>query len=89
MGFSAVTASKGCLPVTVHGLLVSVAYFVAEHGLWGMWASVVVACELSSVGSRALECRLNGFGTWAQLICGMWNLPGSGIEPVSAALAGR
>ena len=54
-----------------------------------MWASVVVACELSSVGSRALERRLNGFGTWAQLICGMWNLPGSGIEPVSAALAGR
>ena len=26
-------------------------------------------------------------GKWAQLLCGTWNLPGPGIEPVSPALA--
>ena len=29
------------------------------------WASVVVACGLSSCGSRALERRLSSCGTWA------------------------
>ena len=43
----------------------------------GTWASVVVARGLSSCG------------TWAQLLCGMWDLPGPGLEPVSPALAGR
>ena len=45
-----------------------------------MWASVVVAHGLSSCGSRALEHRLSS--------CGMWDLPGLGIEPVSPALLG-
>ena len=35
----------------------------------------------------ALECRLNSCGPWAQLLLGMWYLPGSGIESVSPALA--
>ena len=43
----------------------------------GALASVVVACRLSSCGSRA------------QLLCGMWDLPGPGLEPVSPAMAGR
>ena len=30
----------------------------------------------------------NSRGTGAQLLHGMWNLPGAGIEPVSPALAG-
>ena len=42
----------------------------------GIWASVVVARGLSSCGSRA----------W--LLCGMWDLPGPGIETVSPELAG-
>ena len=48
-------------------------------GVWalGMLASVVVARGLSSCGTQA------------QLLCGMWDLPGPGIEPVSLALAGR
>ena len=29
------------------------------------WASVVVACGLSSCGSQALEHRLSSCGTWA------------------------
>ena len=55
----------------------------------GSRASVVVVHGLSSCGSRALVCRLSSCGTWAQLLCGMWDLPRSGLEPVSPALAGR
>ena len=51
-------------------------------------ASVVVACRLSSCGSRALEHRLSSCGTRAQLLRGMWDLPGPGLKPVSPALAG-
>ena len=53
-----------------------------------MQASVVMACELSSCGSRALECRLSSCGARAQLLRGMWDLPGPGLEPMSPALAG-
>ena len=55
--------------------------------LLGAWASVVVVHELSSCGSWALEHRLSSCGTQAELLCGRWHLPGSGIEPVSLALA--
>ena len=43
----------------------------------GMRVSVIVAHRLSSCGA------------WAQLLRGMWDLPGPGLEPVSPALAGR
>ena len=42
----------------------------------------------SSCGSRALERRLSSCGARAQLLRGMWDLPGPGLEPVSPALAG-
>ena len=42
-----------------------------------------------SCGSRALERRLRSCGSRAQLLRGMWDLPGPGLEPVSPALAGR
>ena len=47
-------------------------------GAWalGARASVVVAQGLSSCDARA------------QLLCGMWDLPGPGLEPMSPALAG-
>ena len=51
-------------------------FFCCGAQALGMWASVVVACELSSCGA------------WASLLCGMWDLPGPGIEPVSPALEG-
>ena len=54
----------------------------------GTLTSVDVALRLSSCGSRALEHRLSSCGTQAHLICGMWDVPGPGIEPVSPALAG-
>ena len=43
----------------------------------------------SSCGSRALERRLGSCGTRAKLLCGMWDLPRPGLEPVSPALAGE
>ena len=54
----------------------------------GAWASVVVACGLSSCGSQAVERRLSSCGAWAYLLHGMWDLPGPGLEPMSPALAG-
>ena len=42
----------------------------------GTWAFIVVARGLSSCGSRG------------QLLCGMWDLPRPGLEPMSPALAG-
>ena len=42
----------------------------------------------SSYGLQALECRLSSCGTWAWLLCGMWDLPRPGLEPMSPALAG-
>ena len=54
----------------------------------GVWASVVVARGLSSCGSQALERRLSSCGARAQLLRGMWDLPGPGLKPVSPALAG-
>ena len=42
----------------------------------------------SSCGSWALGRRLGSCGSWAQLLHGMWDLPGPGLEPVSPASAG-
>ena len=53
----------------------------------GARASGVVAHGLSSCGSQALERRLSSCGTRAQLLHGMWDVPGPGLEPVSPALA--
>ena len=71
--------------------------FVAPCGLSLVAASrgYLLRCEgfllqwlllLQSTGSRVHG--LGSCSTWAQLLCGMWDLPGSGIEPVSPALAG-
>ena len=36
---------------------------------------------------QALE--LNSCGAWAWWLCGMWDLPGSGLKPVFPAVANR
>ena len=54
-----------------------------------MESSVVVACGLSICHSWALEHRHNNCGTQGLLLCGMWNLPGPWIKPMSLALADR
>ena len=38
--------------------------------------------------SEVVANRLRSYSTCAQLLCGMWNLPGPGIEPMSLALTG-
>ena len=44
----------------------------------------------SLVAEHRLQTRkLSNCGAWAQLLCGMWDLPRPGLEPVSPALAGR
>ena len=42
---------------------------------------------LWSTGSR--HTSFSRWGTWAQLLCDVWDLPQPGIEPISPALAGR
>ena len=64
--------------VAVRGLLIVVASLVVEHGL-----QVRGLQQLWFV-----ECRLSTYGAQAQLLHGMWDLPGPGLEPVSPALAG-
>ena len=59
-----------------------------ELRLWGTQTEAAASPGLSSCGSQAPEHRLNICGSRAYLPCGMWDPPGSGIEPVSAALAG-
>ena len=85
--------NQGPLFVAVCSLLIAVASLVAEHGLQSCGlqqlqyaGSAAVARGLSSCGSWALE--RSSCGAQAQLLRGMWDLPGPGIEPVSPALAG-
>ena len=52
-------------------------------------ASVVAARGLSGCSVQALgHAGFSSCGAWAQLLCGMWDLSGPGIEPASPALAG-
>ena len=52
----------GSSVVVMCRLLIVVAFCVVEHRLQGAQASAVVACELSSCSSQALEHRLNSCG---------------------------
>ena len=61
----------------------------AEHKLQSVQASVVEARGISSCDARIPEHRLNSCDTWAQLLCGILDLPGPGIKHMSPALAGR
>ena len=56
--------------------------FITVHGPLTIAASLVVEHRLQTR-------RLSNCGSLAQLVCGMWDLPGPGLEPVSPALAGR
>ena len=69
----------------------------SEWGLLSTWGVQVSHCGSFSCGAQALGAQASavtrhGFsscGTWAYLLCDMWDLPRSGIKPVSPALAGR
>ena len=47
----------------------------------------IAACLVAE--HRLQTRRLSNCGSRAQLLCGMWDLPRPGLEPVSPALAGR
>ena len=48
-----------------------------------LWSMGCGYSGCSSCGLGALEHRFSTCGTQAQLLCGMWDLPEAGIEPVS------
>ena len=56
--------------------------FIAVHGPLTIMASLVVEHRLQTH-------RLSSYGSQAQLLRGMWDLPRPELEPVSPALAGR
>ena len=62
-------------------------------GKWGpllitVCGSLTIAASL--VAEHRLQThRLSNWGSRAQLLRGMWDLPRPGLEPVSPALAGR
>ena len=56
--------------------------FVAVRGPLTIAASLVAEHRLQTR-------RLSSCGSWAQLLCGTWDLPRPELEPVSPALAGR
>ena len=56
------------------------AFLFAEHGLWGVWASVVLTHGLITGASWALEHRLNSWGAWAYLPHGMCDLSEPGLN---------
>ena len=71
--------------VDAHGLSL-VAVSGSYCSLWWAGFSLEWLLLLQSTGSGR-PCA-SSCGTWAQLLRGMWNLPGPGLEPVSPALAG-
>ena len=56
--------------------------FIAVHG-----PLTIAACLVAE--HRLQTRRLSNCGSWAQLLRGTWDLPRTGLEPVSSALAGR
>ena len=56
--------------------------FIAVHGPLTIAASLVAE-------HRFQTRRLSSCGSRTQLLRGMWDLPGAGLEPVSPASAGR
>ena len=56
--------------------------FIAVRGPLTIAASLVAEHRLQTR-------RLSNCGSRAQLLCGMWDLPRPGLEPMSPALAGR
>ena len=54
-----------------------------------LWPAGPRACRPQQLWPRALQHGLGSCGIRAQCLCGMWNPPRSGIEPLSPALEGR
>jgi len=87
MGFSLIAVSRATLHCIAQASYCS-GFFCGGEQAGGHRASVVVACGLDSWRSRALKHRLNSCGEWAELLRGIWDLPGSRITLESPALVG-
>ena len=80
VGFSLVVASRDYSSLQCTGFSLWAGFFCCE-------AQAPGHVGFSSCGTWALEHRLNSCGTWAMLLQDKWDLPRSGIEPVSLDLA--
>ena len=78
VGFSLVSARGGYCLVAGFSL----------RWLLSLQSTVSRLHGLSSCGYQALEYRLNSCSAQTQVLRSMWDLPRSGIEPMSPALAG-
>ena len=81
MIFSQVAEIEGYSLVAVHGLLISVASLVVEQQALGR-------ADFRNCSSQTLERGLSSCDS-VLIARGMWNLPRSGMEPRSPAMAGR
>ena len=84
-------AARGLSLVTVSGgySLLWCAGFSLQWLLLLLWSTGSRHAGFGSCGSWALERRLSSCGTRAQLLRGIWDLPGPGLEPGFPALAGE
>ena len=90
---SLVAASRGYSPLQCTGFSLRGLLLLRSTGPPLRWLLLLRStgsrhAGLSNCGLRALERRLSSCGTQAQLLRGMWDLPGPGLKPVSPALAG-
>ena len=66
---------------------------VSNRGEWGLLCGcgrgLLIARGFPCWGAPALgQAGFSSCGPWAPFLCGMWDLPEPGIEPVSPTLAG-
>ena len=91
LGFSIVVTGRGYSLVAVcRFLTLSLSFFFGGRGgglscckKWAVGCVGFTAC-----GFWTLEHWFNSCGIQALLLDGMWDLPGSGIKPISPAIAG-
>ena len=76
--------------------MLGLCFCVRAFSSCGKWGPLFIAVRrpltiaASLIAEHRLQtCRLSSCGSRAQLLRGMWDLPGPGLEPVSPALAGR
>ena len=71
------------------GLLSSCGAQASDCSGFSCGAQALGCTGFSSCGSQVLLYRLNSCGSWDYLLCSIRDLPRSGIELISPALAGR
>ena len=87
---------KNYLFIYLFRAVLGLRFCVRAFSSCGKWGPLFIAVRgpLTIVASPVAEHRLqthrlSNRGSWAQPLCGMWDLPRPGLEPVSPASAGR